>query len=118
MDKGDYRWLIVHERGYYLVDPHEGGVLYRDAVRRIGERLQLSPLERYEHGLDVQEDTHLLRDVAPAWIPMAGKDASVPLDQVPRRMMMAVFDLQKWAQARAVPEQGTPAPEDAVEGTP
>ena len=118
MDKGDYRWLIVHERGYYLVDPHEGGVLYRDAVRRIGERLQLSPLERYEHGLDVQEDTHLLRDVAPAWIPMAGKDASVPLDQVPRRMMMAVFDLQKWAQAQAALEQGTAAPEGAVEGTP
>jgi hypothetical protein len=49
---------------------------------------------------------------------MAGKDASVPLDQVPRRMMMAVFDLQKWAQARAVLEQGTPAPEGAAEGTP
>jgi hypothetical protein len=111
MDKGEYRWLIVHERGYYLVDPHEGGVLYRDAVRRVGERLGLTPLERYEHGLGVQEDTHLLRDVAPAWIPMAGKDVSVPLDQVPRRMMMAIFDLDQWmeAQAAATPpvESGT-----------
>ena len=33
MDGGEYRWLIVHERGYYLVDPHEGGVLYRDAIK-------------------------------------------------------------------------------------
>ena len=116
MDKGDYRWLIVHERGYYLVDPHEGGVLYRDAVRRLSERLGLTPLERYEHGLDVQEDTHLLRDVAPAWIPMAGKDVSVPLDQVPRRMMMAVFDLSVWFEANAAENEASSTP--AEEGSP
>lgn len=99
MDRGPYRWLIVHERGYYLVDPHEGGVLYRDAIRRVGERLNLSPVEVYEHGLNVAEDAHLTREVAPAWIPMAGKDVSVPLDQIPRRMMMAIFDLNPWREA-------------------
>ena len=83
MAGGSYRWLNVHERGYYLLDPHEGGVLYRDAIRRIGERLGLVPTELYEHGLGIAEDTHLTRDVAPAWIPMAGKDVSVPLDQIP-----------------------------------
>ncbi len=96
MAGGSYRWLILHERGYYLLDPHEGGVLYRDAIRRVSERLQLEPEERYEHGLGIAEDTHLTRDVAPAWIPMAGKDVSVPLDQIPRRMMMAIFDLKEW----------------------
>jgi hypothetical protein len=96
MDGGEYRWLIVHERGYYLVDPHEGGVLYRDALRRISERWNLEPVEVYEHGLGIQEDTHLTREVAPAWIPMAGKDVSVPLDQIPRRMMMAIYDLAPW----------------------
>jgi hypothetical protein len=96
IDDGAYRWLNVHERGYLLVDPHEGDVLYRDAVRRLGERLDLTPIEVYEHGLGVQEDTHLVRDVAPAWIPMAGKDVSVPLDQTHRRQMMAVFDLAQW----------------------
>ena len=96
MDGGEYRWLIVHERGYYLVDPHEGGVLYRDALRRLSERLDLEPVEVYEHGLGIQEDTHLTREVAPAWIPMAGKDVSVPLDQIPRRMMMAIYDLAPW----------------------
>ncbi len=116
MDKGDYRWLIIHERGYYLVDPYEGGVLYRDAVRRVTERLRLRPLERYEHGLGVQEDTHLLRDVAPAWIPMAGKDVSVPLDQVPRRMMMAIFDLNQWMGARAPAE--APTLDGTEEGSP
>jgi hypothetical protein len=99
VDGGPYRWMIVHERGYYLVDPHEGGVLYRDAIRRVGERLNLSPVEVYEYGLDVAEDTHLTREVAPAWIPMAGKDVSVPLDQIPRRMMMAIFDLSPWREA-------------------
>lgn len=99
VDGGPYRWLIVHERGYYLVDPYEGGVLYRDAIRRIGERINATPTEVYEHGLDIQEDTHLTRDVAPAWIPMAGKDVSVPLDQVPRRMMMAIFDLDPWRES-------------------
>ena len=98
VDGGPYRWLIVHERGYYLVDPYEGGVLYRDAIRRIGERINSTPIEVYEHGLNIQEDTHLTRDVAPAWIPMAGKDVSVPLDQVPRRMMMAIFDLEPWRE--------------------
>jgi len=101
LDKGEYRWLIVHERGYYLMDAYEGGVLYRDVVRQVGERLRLTPLEKYEHGLGVREDTHLLRDVAPAWIPMAGKSASVPLDQVPRRMMMAIFDLSEWSVDQA-----------------
>ena len=96
MDGADYRWVVVHERGYYLLDPHEGGVLYRDAVRRIGERVDLEPLEVYEHGLGVAEDTHLTRDVAPTWIPMPGKEVSVPLDQIPRRMMMAIFDLAPW----------------------
>jgi len=96
MDEGGYRWLNVHERGYFLVDPHEGEVLYRDAVRRLGERLDLTPVEIYEHGLGIRADTHLERDVAPAWIPMAGKDVSVPLDQVARRQMMAIFDLSGW----------------------
>jgi hypothetical protein len=98
MDGADYRWLVVHERGYYLIGPQEGGVLYRDAVRRIGERLNLEPKEVYEHGLGVAEDEHLTRAVVPAWIPMAGKDVSVPLDQIPRRMMMAIFDLQPWRE--------------------
>ena len=53
-------------------------------------------MEVYEHGLGIQEDTHLTREVAPAWIPMAGKDVSVPLDQIPRRMMMSIFDLAPW----------------------
>jgi len=106
MDEGEYRWLNVHERGYFLVDPHEGDVLYRDAVRRLGERLEITPVEIYEHGLGVRHDTHLLRDVAPAWIPMAGKDVSVPLDQTPRRQMMAIFDLSVW-RAR----QGDVAPD-------
>ena len=33
MEYGDYRWLIVHQRGYYLTDPNQGDVLYRDVVR-------------------------------------------------------------------------------------
>lgn len=111
MEGGSYRWLLVHERGYYLLDPHEGGVLYRDALRRIGERLDLEPVEMYEHGLGIAEDTHLTRDVAPAWIPMAGKDVSVPLDQIPRRMMMAVFDLNPWRTSLGDIELPTLQPE-------
>jgi hypothetical protein len=121
MEGGGYRWLIVHERGYYLLDPHEGGVLYRDAMRRIGERLGLEAVELYEHGLDVAEDTHLTRDVAPAWIPMPGKDVSVPLDQTARRMMMAVFDLSVWRAAHPdleIPEIVSSQPPMPGEGLP
>jgi len=121
VDGGPYRWLIVHERGYYLVDPHGGGVLYRDAIRRVGERLNLSPVEVYEYGLDVAEDAHLTREVAPAWIPMAGKDVSVPLDQIPRRMMMAIFDLRPWREAVGdieFPEAKPEAPPQPGDGKP
>jgi hypothetical protein len=117
MDDGGYRWLNVHERGYFLVDPHQGDVLYRDAIRRLGERLDLTPLEVYEYGLGIKEDTHLVRDVAPAWIPMAGKDVSVPLDQTPRRQMMAIFDLSVWRERQGdVPGPGTDG-DDTAEPT-
>ena len=46
---GDYRWLVVHERGYYLVDPSQGSILYRDVVRRISERLGIQPEQHTEH---------------------------------------------------------------------
>ena len=39
-ESGDYRWLVVHERGYFLTDPNQGDVLYRDVVRRLSETLE------------------------------------------------------------------------------
>ncbi len=96
-------------------------MLYRDAIRRIGQRINTTPTEVYEYGLDIQEDTHLTRDVAPAWIPMAGKDVSVPLDQIPRRMMMAVFDLQPWRETLGdieIPTRQPEQPPQPGDGTP
>jgi hypothetical protein len=45
---GDYRRIIVHERGYYLVDPQRGLDMYSAAVRRIGQALGVSPVEIVE----------------------------------------------------------------------
>ena len=44
MSGGDYRWLLVHERGYYLSTPTRGAYCI-DALRRIGERFDLEPAE-------------------------------------------------------------------------
>ena len=48
MESGSYRWLVLHERGYYLVNPNEGDVLYRDVVRKMEERLGIESKEIVE----------------------------------------------------------------------
>ena len=39
MTRSDYRWVVVHERGYYLHEPTQGSVMYRHVVRALADRL-------------------------------------------------------------------------------
>ncbi len=106
---GSYRHVVVHERGYYLVDPRRGGELFDAAVASL------------ETWLGVEGEP--ARDLA--WVdypgnPVQRRAARVPWsaqkvalgdDEVPSAYRMAVFDLGERlagldAEALALPGAG------------
>ena len=40
--------MIVHERGYYLLNPNQGDIMYRDVVRRMEENLGIEAVHIVE----------------------------------------------------------------------
>ena len=96
MDYGDYRWLIIHQRGYYLVDPNQGDVLYRDVVRNLGEILDIQPIKIVEQAAFEWPGKTEQFPVGPAWIPWASQEVQKPVQDMPRQYEMAVFDLSQW----------------------
>ncbi|MFT5679847.1 MAG: hypothetical protein ACI8RZ_000752 [Myxococcota bacterium] len=90
---GDYRWMVIHERGYYLVDPSQGSILYRDVVRRLSERLGIDPEQHTEQVAFEWPGKRRHFPVGPAWIPWASQEVSLPTPDLPSRYLMAVFDL-------------------------
>ena len=97
MDYGDYRWLIIHQRGYYLVDPNQGDVLYRDVVRQLSEELDLQPLKVVEQAAFEWPGKTEQFPVGPAWIPWASQEVQKPVQDMPRQYEMAIFDLSEWS---------------------
>ena len=51
-------WLFIR-RGYFLTDPNQGDVLYRDVVRRLSETLRLN----YEEVVEQESFEWLVRPV-------------------------------------------------------
>jgi hypothetical protein len=100
MASGDYRYLIVHERGYLLTRTEEGSARYRHTVRLLSERLGLTPEELVEQqAFDWPgKDRHFPQ--GPAWIPWASQEVSLPAESMPDRYFMAVFDLKQWQAQR------------------
>jgi len=99
VERGDYRWLVIHERGYYLVDPEQGGTLYRHALRLMTERLDLQPRQLAEHESFEWPGKTRHFPVGPAWVPWASREVHLPTPQLPSRFFMAVFDLHAWKAA-------------------
>ena len=98
MDYGSYRWLIVHQRGYYLVDPNQGDILYRDIVRRLSEKLGMEPERIIEQEAFEWPGKRRHFAVGPAWIPWASQEVQKPVQDMPMRYEMAIFDLYEWNQ--------------------
>lgn len=96
MDYGDYRYLIVHQRGYYLTDPNQGDVLYRDVVRNLSEVLDVEPEKVIEQEAFEWPGKAEQFPVGPAWIPWASQEVQKPVQDMPRRYEMAIFDLAEW----------------------
>jgi len=98
LNYGSYRWLIVHQRGYYLVDPNQGDILYRDVVRRLSEELILEPERIIEQEAFEWPGKTRHFAVGPAWIPWASQEVQKPVQDMPREYEMSVFDLHQWNQ--------------------
>lgn len=110
---GNYRWLVVHERGYYLVDPRSGPVFYRDVVRRLEQKLGLAPQELVELAwFDYPGNEYKVPD-GPVYVPWSSHEVSLPDQEMPNRYFMAVFDL---GPLRARHADQLPAEEDPAAG--
>ncbi len=111
-ENGDYRYIVVHERGYYLLDPKQGATLYRHVVRALTERFGVAPVETVEQEAFEWPGKARMFPVGPAWIPWASREVQLPTPEMPRRYFMAVFDLAGWAPGgdAAAPGGDAPAP--------
>ena len=96
VESGKYRWLVVHERGYYLAQSGEGGALYRHVVRGLTGALGVTPLELVEHESFDWAGKKRNFPEGPAWVPWASREVQLPTQQFPSHFMMAVFDLADW----------------------
>jgi len=96
MDSGGYRWLIIHERGFYLLNPNEGDLKYREVVRKMSERLGMVSNEVVEQKSFEWPGKTRHFPVGPAWIPWASQEVQRPTIDVPDRYFMSVFDLHEW----------------------
>ncbi|MFH1468685.1 MAG: hypothetical protein ABIO70_30120 [Pseudomonadota bacterium] len=106
-----YRYLIVHERGYYLVDPYSGPVQYRDAVRRIAAGLSLTPEEVVEHRWVDYPGNQYNVPGGPVYVPWTAEEILLLDRQMPRKLYMSIFDLDPLLAAVGA---GAPSGEDAA----
>lgn len=105
--RAGYQLIIVHERGYWVQDPRTGALRFQAAVRAVEERLRIAP----EILVEVRAPVRKGRDVMPAWLPLASREVTLPLKEMPTHYMMAVFDL-----VAGKPSDGTSAFGPAPEG--
>jgi hypothetical protein len=96
MESGSYRWLNVHERGYFLVDPNQGSILYRSVVRQLEELLGMESLQVVEQEAFEWAGKSRNFPAGPAWMPWASQEVQKPTQDMPDRYFMAVFDLHSW----------------------
>lgn len=90
---GNYRHLVVHERGYYLLDPQRGALLYRDVVRQLALLLEQEPEEHVElQWFDYPGNAYTVPD-GPVYVPWSSQEVNLPDREMPERYFMAVFDL-------------------------
>ena len=90
---GNYKHLIVHERGFYLVDPQRGALLYNDVVRRLSGVLGVFPEEVVELQY-VDYPGNPYHDWGPVRVPWSSYEVVLPDRQMPNRFFMSIFDLQ------------------------
>jgi hypothetical protein len=90
---GSYTRVIVHERGYFLVDPSRGTTLYLAAVRRIADAIGATAVEVVE--LTKGDPTHpeVGVPVAGDLVPWTSQPAEMPPERAPAKYRMAIIDI-------------------------
>ena len=108
MAEADYRWVVVHERGFYLHEPTQGDVMYRHVVAALAARLGQQPVELTEHEAFDWPGKDRQFPAGPAWIPWSSREVHLPAERMPSRYFMAVFDLHSWAAEHPPPADAEP----------
>ncbi len=94
-----YRYVVVHERGYYLVDPLKGSILYNRAVTLLQSHLGLEPEELVEMAWFDYPGNEFKVPNGPIYVPWSSQEVSLPDREMPTRYFMTVFDLQPLLEA-------------------
>ena len=108
-----YRYAVVHERGYYLVDPLRGSVLYDRAVTLLRSHLGLESEEYIEMAWFDYPGNEYKVPNGPIYVPWSSQEVSLPDREMPTRYFMSVFDLQPLIDAYDGP---LPTDEEVQEG--
>ena len=113
---GSFRYLVFHERGYYLIHPYHGPVLYRDAVRRMAAGLGIEPVEVVEHEWkDYPGNQYNVPD-GPVYVPWSAEEIALPDQEMPRKLYMSIFDLSSlWDTSPG--EEDAPSADPPGEGS-
>ena len=89
----NYRRIILHERGYYLVDPKRGGLLYDTARRRLGEAIGLESTEYDELTRGDPKHPQLGVPIVGDLVPWSSQPMDLPPEKAPAVYHMAVWEL-------------------------
>ncbi len=89
----NYQRIIVHERGYYLVDPVRGARLYASAVDRISASLGLTPVQYGELHQGDPANPVFGVPTSGDLVPWTSQPADLPPERAPSTFRMAVFEL-------------------------
>ncbi|MBM4392263.1 MAG: hypothetical protein FJ090_14175 [Deltaproteobacteria bacterium] len=89
----NYQRIIVHERGYYLVDPQRGGRLYGSAVERIATALNLTFNEEVEIRKGDPVNPEFGVPMVGDLVPWTSQPTDLPPERTPDAFRMAVFEL-------------------------
>ena len=115
-----YELLIIHERGYYLVDPQQGKAMYETAVQRVTEAMGVQPetIEELHKGdpLNPEVGVPIVGDL----VPWSSQPMNLPPQKAPAVYRMAVYKLPvpvATGEEEAVEEEGPdPFNPEAVPG--
>lgn len=89
----NYRRVIMHERGYYLVDPRRGGELYQAATRRLTSAISLPGTEYDELKRGDPTNPQLGVPIVGDLVPWSSQPMDLPPDKAPAVYHMTVWEL-------------------------
>ena len=89
----NYQRIVVHERGYFLVDPSQGARLYAAAVERIGTQLGIKPKVIDELSKGDPSKPVFGVPMSGDLVPWTSQPADLPESRAPSVFHMAVFEV-------------------------